>query len=570
MAAPRFRPLSCADPILESHYQSFLCSVAEDDVRTIRLEHEAENVSLVLAGCARIRRNLRTGRLYIETATGRAHRHHVGNLLGIEHWWESDRCIQDALINAWGTRFEQFVEERDPAFLGRLKRAEQVNQRLRLINIGLSLREKVPLEWSAVRRVVGLRRVGGAARRSKVVRGVVRALWNDIADREVLRIAQRFFGRRASFRAYNLVVSNRRFFEARLAETAHLAAVMGVRIAELGYKRSDLQDGVLGDVRKEWMHGYGLTPAGWRWLCRLPGSAVASLWWWHRGHAYESSGERRRSIAVLFNALADRQVPVPPNTWLLEAAREIVRGESPEWECGESPNELVGRASPSYARFLALAAQVAIEARRRGTLKAFLAREHRLTWDWFRSAGARHGREFRAGEVLPDFIPDRTQWTTIQRRQRDWHRDAARRSLAVYAMSRRDELLARRAHRRTRWHSALDSYEMEIAGADVLVIPLTSGFALVLEGRRMRHCVGSYVEYCRRGECRIFHLECGTEQATVEISTNDGRWKARQVFGPGNERVSATLRNAAKEVARRYARAARPPAGSTLEEFPVP
>ena len=577
MAAPSFRPLSCADPILESHYQTFLRSVFEDDVRTVRLERDAQHVSLVLAGCARIRRNLRTGRLYTESATASGRRPHAGSLLGIEHWWAGDGCVKNALVEAWGARFEEFLVDRHPALLERLKKADKVTQRERWRMKVESIADgppiaKVPVEWSAVRRVVGLRRAGGGARRSKIVRGVIGALWNDIADREVLRIAQRFFGRRASFRAYNLVVSNRRFFEARLAETPHLAAVMGVWIAERAYKRRDLQPGLLGTVREEWMHEHGLTPAGWRYLCRLPESAVAMLWWWHCGGAHESSGACRKSIAVLFNALAERQSPVPPNTWLLEAAREIARGEEPDWG-GNCANNFIERASPSYSRFLSLAARAAIAARRGGTLKAFLAQEHLLTWDWFRVAGARHCRLRRAGQLFSEFIPDGTQWSAIQRRQRQWHMDVERRAAEEHAMSRRDDLLARRARRRARWESALAACVMDLNGEAISVTPLTSGLALVLEGRRMRHCVGSYVESCRRGASRIFHLESGTsgargttgaratEQATVEISNIGGRWQVRQVFGPENEDVCQALRAAAKEVARRYVRAVRRPAG---------
>lgn len=52
---------------------------------------------------------------------------------------------------------------------------------------------------------------------------------------------------------------------------------------------------------------------------------------------------------------------------------------------------------------------------------------------------------------------------------------------------------------------------------------------LRLEGRRMKHCVGTYVDYCRRGECSIWTLRCLTDDdrlrsvMTVDVQPKDDR-----------------------------------------------
>jgi hypothetical protein len=59
---------------------------------------------------------------------------------------------------------------------------------------------------------------------------------------------------------------------------------------------------------------------------------------------------------------------------------------------------------------------------------------------------------------------------------------------------------------------------------------------LIEESRRMRHCIAVYAQRAVRGECYLFHVDRGGEQASVEVAA-DG--SVRQAHGPGNVRNAA-------------------------------
>lgn len=64
---------------------------------------------------------------------------------------------------------------------------------------------------------------------------------------------------------------------------------------------------------------------------------------------------------------------------------------------------------------------------------------------------------------------------------------------------------------------------------------LLSGADLVIESRKMRHCVSTYVLACDRGECSIWAMEVESEHGiqkcqTVEV-TRDGQIVQCRGFG---------------------------------------
>ena len=57
------------------------------------------------------------------------------------------------------------------------------------------------------------------------------------------------------------------------------------------------------------------------------------------------------------------------------------------------------------------------------------------------------------------------------------------------------------------------------------------------EGHRMEHCIGSYARQAAWGECYLFHVDHGDEEASVEVSPFG---VVVQAWGPRNRRNKAT------------------------------
>lgn len=60
------------------------------------------------------------------------------------------------------------------------------------------------------------------------------------------------------------------------------------------------------------------------------------------------------------------------------------------------------------------------------------------------------------------------------------------------------------------------------------ITAITSWQDLLLEGERMRHCVGSYSSAVANGQVAIYHLQ-QPEPVTVAITPQGQRWKLRYV-----------------------------------------
>jgi len=69
---------------------------------------------------------------------------------------------------------------------------------------------------------------------------------------------------------------------------------------------------------------------------------------------------------------------------------------------------------------------------------------------------------------------------------------------------------------------------------------LDTGLALVEEGSKMNHCVGSYIDAAKSGRYSFYHVTHGEETATVQLHSDK---TVRQLYGPQNNRVSKELRS---------------------------
>src|SRR5262249_18345501 len=113
--------------------------------------------------------------------------------------------------------------------------------------------------------------------------------------------------------------------------------------------------------------------------------------------------------------------------------------------------------------------------------------------------------------------------------------------------------LAGLVERALRWHRIAPDLRVEVAELGGLSMPtrpppvalpddpritfLPTVGAVLEEGARMRHCVGTYARRAVTGACYLFHVEYRGMSATVQVDS-DGR--VAQACGPGNARNLAT------------------------------
>lgn len=156
-------------------------------------------------------------------------------------------------------------------------------------------------------------------------------------------------------------------------------------------------------------------------------------------------------------------------------------------------------------------------------------------------------RDFLRGEGIEKGLPQKNStWPSLLELSKDWHT-----RVRLEAMRQNEE----RA-RATTWDSALA--ECEVDG--FTFSPLTSAWALAVEGYEMHHCVADYTEWCMTGHGRVFAVRgSDTQRATLELRLvkQHARWEVGQLFGVCNETDSVitdypAMRRAADKFALRY------------------
>ncbi|MCK0753573.1 PcfJ domain-containing protein [Chromohalobacter japonicus] len=153
-----------------------------------------------------------------------------------------------------------------------------------------------------------------------------------------------------------------------------------------------------------------------------------------------------------------------------------------------------------------------------------LGQQLRNTLDWLRHEGRQAG--------LPD---KHMNWAAIERRSEEWHeRVIAQQDASAPHYS---------------WDAPLTRIEADGFVAEALV----DTASLRREGRRMRHCVGSYDAQCAEGHYLVYHLSAADdefgERATLGLAL-DGqqRWALEQIQGPCGRPLSQALRRFAFHV----------------------
>jgi hypothetical protein len=75
------------------------------------------------------------------------------------------------------------------------------------------------------------------------------------------------------------------------------------------------------------------------------------------------------------------------------------------------------------------------------------------------------------------------------------------------------------------------------------ILPLIRPIELLQEGREMHHCVGSYIPQVQEGSTYIYRV-LAPERATLALQRYDNSWSLGQIYGPFNEPVQPSTREA--------------------------
>jgi len=91
------------------------------------------------------------------------------------------------------------------------------------------------------------------------------------------------------------------------------------------------------------------------------------------------------------------------------------------------------------------------------------------------------------------------------------------------------------------WHSPLGEFEFR----GWKITPLTSSYAVAVEGIRMSHCAADYTKRCKAGIYRLFSVtdnSTGKPLATLGFIKEQGEWQLDQVRGKANRDPGKELR----------------------------
>lgn len=571
------RSVNSTSPVFEAGYAAFMADVFAKDVKSVTREDTPEYRALVLAGCRRLRLDKATGLLHSEqlapVSDAKGEQWVALNSFPFSAFWLGASQVTRAVTNAWQWRLERFIPSAKTCYPTELPKKY------------LNLYGSAESMWNVMLERAASRRLGTRANKLTIVKLTVGGLWNFLVDRETLRLCHAYFGRRASLADYNFTVRRHAELTAFSAETPNLTRIIGAYLstdAHLSTGEHPLPQDVVAsakmslfvsdeDVDKKLppstlRPGFrattrtrgrlfprnGITPAGWRYLVSSTRSANEQLWQMllpESSYTTEENLWAGRRLAPLVNLLArtGERFPLSFVKWVVHSV--------PTLGAADDNEEILDKCRDSVIRFIRLAGQRALAAKKKGALKRFISGELLLAWDWFRhqNEAPREGVFF--SNVVPAqvvLLQKNATWASIFRAQHEWHAQRAAREQARREADQKAyrEYLARQDAKT--WDSALTAGEVKGVWAE----PLTTGRALREEGNRMNHCVGGYVDTCQGGKSRIFSLKKGTEEGTLELVKSPQKtWKVRQVFGPSNTAVSKELAAAAKALAKAYGQA---------------
>ena len=540
IAKAQFRPLISDSIVMKDAYARFMTSVISQGLETISTEETEQYRALVIAGTHRYRLDKETKLVQLEEI-----HEHAGMpsswqscAIALPFVWMSPSVIDRHITNAWYAKLCSslpapevcFPDQEFPRFI-----------------------------WEDRIRNLAKWRTGGRAN-TKIRRKIfTAALWNFLAEREVLLLTLRYFGRRSTLVHYNFASRHRIQLSTLLNESGAMARILGAYIVHSGMMRR--KRCIIGDDlaarAKLWLASPekakarttapgivtekvvgGLSPAGWRMLLRSTWTSNSNVW-----ESFESigdSGTARANFGTAASLMAAACGPFP------FTFTEWIVSELDRWPA-------LTRASDTRAnlvRFLRLAGFEAKAAARTGRIRNFVANDLALSWDWLLSAD----NDVQHEQYALRRIHKNMTWKSIMRNQLRWHETVAERQRQMEAQDAERWAAFERHRSGLSWISLVQQCKVN----GIAARPLTSGADLVREHAEMQHCVDDYIPLCVDGKSRIFSLLGPSERSTLELTRQKNtKWTVRQVRGCGNADVSDAMHTASKLLAKLYTDAER-------------
>jgi hypothetical protein len=306
-----------------------------------------------------------------------------------------------------------------------------------------------------------------------------RLMWDSgLLDRKTLGLSIRVGGFKASIATYNRCVANFTELTARVKEAPHMAPLLLNR--ETGFVAT--HQTVWKDL-KETFKSLGGTNQAWRWFNS-------------QGHAWHAHFTMSRDEIGVINALAATQVGKAPYH------RGLVNSLRAQFNAGE-PSQNISMYIEVF--------KAAVTAYKRRKLKVSEFQDYILIFDYLRRA--------------PNATSRGATWASLMRRQRAWHLEDARQNMEN----------RKKSGVRYSWAPIVS----QLQAGDLEAISLNTSEELWEEGILQRHCVGGYDHNCYLNESRIYSIRRdGDRMATLEVSLRGDKFENRQLYGPGNSKVT--------------------------------
>lgn len=230
--------------------------------------------------------------------------------------------------------------------------------------------------------------------------------------------------------------------------------------------------------------GERFSPAAWARLSHLPASGVRMLFQPRKGGVPNAL-----TVMEYIAATGEKQIP-------LAVLRAL---------CRDSRYHQISSLFNRRIRFVRLLLRKARGIHEPHHVLRLLQEQYPAIHDWLEARG-----------FAESFPMENSTWTSLMRRQAEWHRNGGWRSGELPNAT---------------WLSPMERQTLD--GCEV--IPLTSTRELQQEGEEMQHCVATRWRLCSSGRCLIFSLRSSQGRSTLLMSKTGESWKATEHRGVRNE-----------------------------------
>ena len=511
----RHIPLKDVSQEIEDLHRAFLDECHERGVQSVKAEETSCHRSLIFADGSTLRINKATG---LFDFSGKNLAWMTGTLMN------KQVDIAYMIGSIWGNAFMDFAKENGKVLE---KRGKFSTSRTSQLDYASSL--------------IGSRKV--QYKKCQVIYTVYKFIWSFLIDRDIAKLTLDFFGRKATYEQYNLIVKNKKLCQQLSLEYPNMTGLIGKCLeCKTDYLPKFGSKDILRDIKNylvlptiierkfEYFHFPAfdlvkksnkmvpLSQSGWRMLSNMSKPCVNSI----LDRDGKNIGKLIKEENIFIINICAEANEVPTYSHLRNLTHE-----------NYAYDFALGNSRTCLTRLIRLSIRESKTAKKRGKLKNFLSNEWDLVKDWF-TRSITHGH--------PD-IPKNSTWKSLMKHQEDWH--------AVIHAGDRQRVEEEDA---MTWTFPIDTFHID--GYEIK--PITNGKDLREEVALMQHCCGSYASRCANGHSMIFSVVNkgdSKDRATLEISHHPIR--INQTRGVKNKQASKKIEQVSKKVLSVYSKSYR-------------